>query len=422
MTVSPQWHKGTEESNNWCRKSHHQVFHLIGAQCTIYMQSTQEVVFVAVPEGMLSDSELAPETRAPRRGSTLEGRVKALLGRRGFRSVTNRVVLDHEFDVWAEDRDGRVVVAECKEYYDSGPATPAHIRNFFGKIYDIEKNYGTDVYMSLFVCISGFTDAARSLSERLGVMSLDLSALEMLESSEEELTPRYLPREDSTVLELRKKSERLREELNRRQLVRRLSERIEEYQRTLQTRTIPSFLVPSSTGRSFWFSKCHDIPVVGIDGAFDDYVVSSFPQIDGLCFTKRRFLGRKRVAVPVALFQMDSGVIHLVGKEALASDPTLETAPSLSELQGLPVHTLDNTSIGTAVDFLVSFGKDRPQVESILVQASSSLRDRLAETEFAIPGERISLKESDGSVGEAKVLIAHVRLSEQILSSHRVGD
>lgn len=88
-----------------------------------------------------------PIERAPRRGATLEGRVRAMLERRGFRATTNRIVLDHEFDVWAEDRDGRVIVAECKEYYGSGPATSAHIRNFFGKVYDVEKNFGAIDYL-----------------------------------------------------------------------------------------------------------------------------------------------------------------------------------------------------------------------------------------------------------------------------------
>ena len=41
------------------------------------------------------------------------------LERSGFHAVTNRVLLDHEFDVRAEDREDRVIVAECKEYYQS---------------------------------------------------------------------------------------------------------------------------------------------------------------------------------------------------------------------------------------------------------------------------------------------------------------
>ena len=369
---------------------------------------------MALPDEMMKEAEESG-SRAPRRGSTLEGRIRVFLERSGFHAVTNRVVLDHEFDVWAEDREGRVVVAECKEYYQSGPATPAQIRNFFGKVYDIENSYGTDVYMSLFVCISGFTDAARSLSERLRIVSVDLGELEMLESSGDDLTPRYVPLEDSAVLELRKESERLREELNRRRLVRRLSERIEEYQRVLLTRTIPSFLVPSSVGRTFWYSRSHEIPVVGIDGSFRDYVVASFPHIDGMCFSKRRFLGEKRTVVPVTSFKMEEGVIHLVDEVLSTSDPSLQSTPCLSELRGLPIHTLDQKEIGTAVDFLLSFRRDKPMVESVVVQAASGLRDRLAEAEFTLPGERLSLKESKNSTGETLSLVAHVRMSEQFL-------
>ena len=380
-----------------------------------------EVILVVMPDETRREAEESV-ARAPKRGSTLEGRMRVFLERRGFHAVTNRVVLDHEFDVWAEDRDGRVIVAECKEYYQSGPATPAQIRNFFGKVYDVEKNYGTDIYMSLFVCISGFTDAARSLSERLGIMSVDLGALEMLESSEEDLAPRYLPLEDSAVLELRKESERLREELNRRQLVRRLSERIEEYRRALMTRTIPSFLVPSSIGRTFWYSKSHEIPIVGIDGTFRDYVVASFPYIDGMYFSKRRFLGEKRTVVPATSFKMEEGVLYPVDEVLPTSDPSLQSAPRLSELRGMLIYTLDQEEIGTTVDFFLSFRMDKPLVESVLVQAASHLRDRLAEATFTLPGERLSLMESKSSAGETLSLVAHVRMSEQTLggrvSSH----
>lgn len=360
-------------------------------------------------------------SRAPRRGSTLEGRMRVFLERRGFHATTNRIVLDHEFDVWAEDRDGRVIVAECKEYYQSGPATPAQIRNFFGKVYDVKNNYGTDIYVSLFVCISGFTDAARSLSERLGIMSLDLGALEILESSEEDLAPRYLPLEDSAVLELRKESERLREELNRRQLVRRLSERIEEYRRALLTRTIPSFLVPSSIGRTFWYSKSQEIPVVGVDGTFRDYVVASFPYIDGMYFSRRRLLGEKRTVVPATSFKMKEGVIYPVDEVLPTADQSLKSAPRLSQLQGLPVYTLDEEEIGAAVDFLLSFRGDKPAVESVVVQAAGSLKERLAEAKFTLPGERLSLKESKGSTGEILGLVAHVRMSEQSLVGQLSG-
>ena len=65
-----------------------------------------EVILVVMPDETRREAEESV-ARAPKRGSTLEGRIRVFLERRGFHAVTNRVVLDHEFDVWAEDRDGR---------------------------------------------------------------------------------------------------------------------------------------------------------------------------------------------------------------------------------------------------------------------------------------------------------------------------
>lgn len=87
----------------------------------------------------------------PKRGSTLEGRARMLLQSKGYRATTNKVVLDHEIDVWGEDADGRIALVECKEYYTSGPVSSGQIRNFFGKAYDIEHNYGENVYLKIFI-------------------------------------------------------------------------------------------------------------------------------------------------------------------------------------------------------------------------------------------------------------------------------
>lgn len=43
---------------------------------------------------------------APRRGSALEGRVRSLLQSKGYRAITNKIVLDHEIDVWAKIMTG----------------------------------------------------------------------------------------------------------------------------------------------------------------------------------------------------------------------------------------------------------------------------------------------------------------------------
>lgn len=104
-----------------------------------------------------------------------------------------------ESTLWGEDKDGRVALVECKEYYSSGPVTSSDIRNFFGKTYDIEHNYGENVYLKMFVSISGFTNVARALCERLAILAIDNNTLETMEQSSEEITPRYSSLEEQSV-------------------------------------------------------------------------------------------------------------------------------------------------------------------------------------------------------------------------------
>ena len=134
-----------------------------------------------------------------KRGFTLEGRVRSLLQSKGYSATTNKIMRDNEIDLWGEDKDGRVALVECKEYYSSGPVTSSDIRNFFGKTYDIEHNYGENVYLKMFVSISGFTNVARALCERLAILAIDNNTLETMEQSSEEITPRYSSLEEQSV-------------------------------------------------------------------------------------------------------------------------------------------------------------------------------------------------------------------------------
>lgn len=347
----------------------------------------------------------------PRRGSTLEGRVRSLLERRGYRATTNRIILDHEIDVWGVDRDGRVAIAECKEYYDSGPVSPAQVRNFFGKVYDIEKNYGENIYLALFVSISGFSPAARSLCDRLKILAIDADTLETLEKSQEEIVPRYSPLEDQAVIALRRQRDQLREELDRRLLVRQLSQRIEEYKIALETRTIPSFLVPSAQSTSFWYSQCEEIPFAGLNGEFQDFTVPRFPLISRLVYRRRRLIGHRELALSLSDSRMQGGVVY-VNSDALgqASPVGEEDQPGLRQLAQAPVVTLDNTLLGVAADFRISWRQDAWQVDCIKVASGAQLRKQLANPDFTIPADRVSPKE----VGDGWQLVAHVRLASEI--------
>jgi len=351
----------------------------------------------------------------PKRGSVLEGRVRALLHLRGFQTVTNKKVLDHEIDVWGEDDNHRVVLVECKEFYDGIPISASHIRNFFGKVYDIEHNYGENVYLAMFVSISGFTDPARALCERLGIFAVDYNTLELLEQSLEEIAPRHSTLEDQTVIELRKQRDKLSEEISKRNLVRRLAQQIEYYERTLQTKTLPSFLVPSSISTSFWLSNVEEIPFVGLNGTFKDFTVPAFPYIAHVIYEQRRIFGHKRLCVSTEYFEMQNGVIQITGTNLrdISAAPTEDAQPLMKELIGKPVLTLDEYELGTVADILISYRKTGWAVEAIKVSSSKYFKDKLTQPEFSIPGERISLRE-----GMSWQLVAHLKVALE-LANHQ---
>jgi len=348
--------------------------------------------------------------QTPKRGSTLEGRVRALFQAKGYRAVTNKIVFDHEIDVWGEDENQRVAVAECKEYYATGPVTCGHVRNFFGKVFDIEHNYGENVYLAMFVSISGFTDTARALCDRLGILAVDAATLEVLEMSSEELTPRRSTLEDQAVLELRKQRDRLHEEITRRNLVRKLSQQIDDFNRILETKTLPGFLIPTTVSNSFWYSMVDELPFVGLNGTFKDFAAPMFPRLTLVLYEQRRLLGRKAMAISTDHLAMSNGVVH-VREEALkdaAIASQTEVQPLVSHLLSRLVITADQLELGTVTDLLISYRNTQWVIESLKVASSGRLRARLAQPDFSIPSERVSLRE-DETIGWQ--ILAHVKVA-----------
>lgn len=353
--------------------------------------------------------------RSPRRGSTLEGRVRALLQSKGYKAETNKIILDHEIDVWGEDADGRVALVECKEYYNSGPISSGQIRNFFGKVYDIEHNYGENVYLALFVSISGFTDVARALCDRLGILAIDNNALDILEQSSEELTPRHSSLEDQSVIELRKQRDKLREEITRRNLVRKLGQQIDDYTKIIQTKTLPSFLVPSAVSNSFWYSSVEEIPFVGLNGKFRDFASPLFPRITYMLYEQRRLWGKKAMCIPTEHLFMENGVIHIGPEEvkSLAIGVPEDAQPKINELIGSRVTTLDNHELGSVIDLLIAYRNSGWLVESIKIRSNDIFKGKLAHPEFSIPSERISLKESS----DKWYVVAHVKVASEVAAT-----
>lgn len=344
----------------------------------------------------------------PRPASVLAGRVRALLEARGYNAVTGKVVLEHEIDVWGEDEDGRVAVAGCREPGESGLATPVHIRDFFGKVYDIRHHYCNTIDLAIYVSPGGFTEQARSLCDRLGILALDAPTLEMLERSQEELRPRYVPPEDRAILTLLRERDRLEEEIRRRKLVRSLGQEIEEYRQQLETETIPGFLVPAETRPTFWYSRRDEVPFPALWGEFVDFVCPSFPRLPLVAYTRRRLLGvQERFFFSEAL-KLDGGIVHADprARRAPLQAGTPETTPRLGEIVGRPVVTLDQTLLGSVADLQIAF-EDGWRVRRVLVTADDALKESLKEPEFTLPGERTTLRRS----ADGWVVVALVRLA-----------
>lgn len=352
-------------------------------------------------------------TTSPRRGSTLEGRLRVLLQSKGYKATTNKIVLDHEIDVWGEDIDGRVALVECKEYYASGPISSGQIRNFFGKTYDIEHNYGENVYLKIFVSISGFTDAARSLCDRLGILAVDNNTLEILEQSSEEIVPRHASLEDQSVIDLRKQRDQLQEEITRRNLVRKLGQQIDDYNRIIQTRTLPSFLVPSAISNSFWYSAAEEIPFVGLNGTFKNFATPYFPRITYVLYEQRRLFGRKTLCLSTENLRMANGVIHIETDDikVAATNPPEDAQPYIKDLLGGTIYTLDNQELGIITDIMIAYRNNGWLTEAIKVRSSSLFEDKLTYPEFSIPSERVSLKEAS----DRWHMVAHVRMASEVI-------
>jgi sporulation protein YlmC with PRC-barrel domain len=348
----------------------------------------------------------------PKRGSTLEGRARMLLQSKGYRATTNKVVLDHEIDVWGEDADGRIALVECKEYYTSGPVSSGQIRNFFGKAYDIEHNYGENVYLKIFIGISGFTDAASSLCDRLGILAVDNNTLEILEQSSEDIVPKRASLEDRSVIELRKQRDQLQEEVAKRNLVRKLGQQIDDYNRIIQTKTLPSFLVPSSISNSFWYSTVEDIPFVGLNGTFQHFAIPFFPRITYVLYEQRRLFGRKSLCLTAEYLEMANGIIYIQADDVrtVATNPLEDAYPFVKSLVGCTVYTLDNQQLGEVNDVLITYKHKRWSVEAVKVLSSPLLGGRLSHPEFSIPAERISLAETS----DRWKVTAHVRIASGV--------
>lgn len=357
-------------------------------------------------EGTSEKDYSQEEKTSPRRGSTLEGRVRTLIQNRGYQATTNKIVLGNEFDVWGVNKEDQVAVAECKELYQSGSATPKMIRNFFGKIYDVTNNYGADVHASLFVCISGFTDQAKSLCERLRITPVGSEQLDNLERSEKDLSSRETTLEDETIISLRKERDELREKLNRRQVVRKLSQRVEEYKNQLKTKTLPGFLIPTSISNSFWLNDVEETPFIGLEGDLEDFIVINYPYIQHVSYKQKRFLGSRELYIPTANLSMEEGVVYVEG-EGNNELPTSEV-PKLRNLLGGKVMSIDEKKLGQIQDFQISL-QNECKVSAVKLSLTDELSSRLDTDTVTITADRTTTDDTGESY-----LTLHARLTKDI--------
>lgn len=116
------------------------------------------------------------------------------------------------------------------------------------------------------------------------------------------------------------------------------------------------------------------------------------------------------MAISTDHLAMSNGVVH-VREEALkdaAIASQTEVQPLVSHLLSRLVITADQLELGTVTDLLISYRNTQWVIESLKVASSGRLRARLAQPDFSIPSERVSLRE-DETIGWQ--ILAHVKVA-----------
>ena len=336
------------------------------------------------------------ETGSVRRGTSLEDRVAALLRNLGYVTELHKIMAGHEIDVWGEREDGRTIAVECKEHYSSGPFYASEVVKFVGVIADLRNIYGVPDD-AMFVSITGFTDDAKDLLERNDIIPADRETLLSLEQkikSLEDLKPATRI-QDKAILKLRAELSALRREFNRRMEIDKLSSQIEDLKLRLELQTLPSFLQPAKTSVHVLYSSCRrgETPIIGLEGAFIDFLSLNYPHIDYILYSKKRFFGEKLLLRPPGALKISKGIIVMnpVSPEDILDYSELEHGGFLlRNMIDKPVVTLNGVRLGRVMDLVIGVQNLYFQILAVKVDLDSDVRKDVGYETVLLPSARTS--------------------------------
>jgi len=302
----------------------------------------------------------------------------------------------HEIDVWGEREDGRTIAVECKEYYSSGPVPARDVLRFIGVITDLRNTLGVPDD-AMFVSITGFVDEARDMLERNGIIAVDREALLSLEQRVMELEglKPVVRVQDKAILKLRAELDNLRRELERRLEIDRLSSRIEDLRLRLELHTLPSFLQPVKMSTHVLYSSCRrgEVPIVGLDGRFVDFLVLNYPSIDYILYSKKRLLGEKFLLRPLGTPTISRGMIIVepAPPESILDYSQYEHGEYLlKNLIDRAVVTLNGVRLGRVMDFIIGVQSKTLSILAVKVDLDAEVSNKVGERVILLPSNRTS--------------------------------
>ena len=344
-----------------------------------------------------------------RPGTSLEERVASLLRNMGYYVEQHKILAGHEIDVWGEDNNGKTIAVECKEHYTTGPITTHYVVKFIGVIADLQKVMGVPDE-AMFVSITGFIDEARDMLERNGIIPLDREALLSLEqraTTLENIKPSHSIH-DRAILKLTMELQGLKRELRRREQINSLSAKIEKLKLRLELETLPSFLQPAKMNVHVLYSNCKrgEVPIIGLEGSFVDFLVLNYPLIDYILFSKKGFLGEKLLLRPPGALTISQGIITIRSiphEEIQDYSEHIHSKHLLKRLVDMPVFTLNNIRIGRIMDFIIGILSLQFAILAVKIDLDPQISDQVKQKVILIPSSRTTL-EKDRIIVLAKLI------------------
>ncbi|RLG05839.1 MAG: hypothetical protein DRN68_07995, partial [Thaumarchaeota archaeon] len=205
--------------------------------------------------------------------------------------------------------------------------------------------------------------------------------------------------QDKAILKLRAELDKLRREFERRLEIDRLSSRIEDLKLKLELHTLPSFLQPAKMSTHVLYSSCRrgEVPVVGLEGRFIDFLVLNYPSIDYVLYSKKRFFGEKLLLRPPGTPTISKGMIIMepTSPESILDYSEYQHGKYLLEkLVDKPVITLNGVRLGRIMDFVIGVQSRSLSILAVKVDLDAEISNKVGEKVILLPSNRISPEET----------------------------